>query len=49
MTVCRAGAAVELADNRTDKFVMRVFSLNVINDESRSPVVWQRARCVQWC
>ena len=36
MTVCRAGAAVELADNRTDKFVMPVFSLNVINDESRA-------------
>ena len=36
MTVCRAGAAVELAENRTDKFVMPVFSLNEINDESRA-------------
>ena len=36
MTVCRAGAAVELADNRTDKLVMPAFSLNVINDESRT-------------
>ena len=36
MTVCRSGAAVELADNRTDKMVMPAFSLNVINDESRT-------------
>ena len=36
MTDCRAGAAVELADKRTDKFVMPVFSLNVINDENRA-------------
>ena len=35
MTVCRAGAAVTLADNRTDKFVMPVFSLNVINAINR--------------
>ena len=27
---------MELADNRTDKFVMPVFSLNVINDDSRA-------------
>ena len=36
MTVCRAGAAVELADNRTARFVMPVFFLNVINDESHA-------------
>ena len=36
MTVCRASAAVTLEDNRTDKFVMPVFSLNVINDGSRA-------------
>ena len=36
MTVCRAAAAVELADKRTDKFVIPRFSLNVINDESRA-------------
>ena len=32
MTDCRAGAAVELADKRTDKFVMPVFS----TEESRA-------------
>ena len=36
MTVFRAGFAVEVADKRTDKFVMPVFSLNVSNDESRA-------------
>ena len=35
MTVRRAGAAVKLANKRTDKFVMPVLSFNVINDGSR--------------
>ena len=36
MTVCRACAAVTLADERTHKFVMPVLSFNGINDESRA-------------
>ena len=31
ITFCRISAAVELADKRTDKFVMPVFSVNVIS------------------
>ena len=36
MTACRTDAAVKLVDKRTDKFMMPVFSLNVISDESRA-------------
>ena len=36
MTDCSTGAAVKLADKRTDKFVMPVFSFNVVKDESRA-------------
>ena len=44
MTVRRAGAAVKLANKRTDKFVMPVLSFNVINDGSREPIVWRIKR-----
>ena len=42
MTVCRASAPVELANNRTDKFVMPVFSLKQPLGVCRQePVIWQ--------